>query len=61
MTQDLYPMRQVDVELSDGDNNIQKESAGDDAEDKGGSSTKLIAPSLMRSSVASQSHHSAAS
>jgi hypothetical protein len=45
--------------LSDGDNNGQKEFAGDDSEAKGGSSAEPIAPNLIGSSVASQTHHSA--
>jgi hypothetical protein len=59
MTQDLYPERQVDVELSDGENDGQKEPADDDAEGKGGSSTELIALNPIRSSMVGQIHHSA--
>jgi hypothetical protein len=51
--QDLYPDSQVDVELSDGDNNNeQNKPAGDEVEDKGAPSTEPIAPNPTDSSVA---------
>jgi hypothetical protein len=56
VVQDLYPERQVDVELSNGDNNGRKESAGDDAEDKGASLAEPIAPNLISYGVAGQTH-----
>jgi hypothetical protein len=57
-TQDLYPTSHVDVELSDGDNNGQKESAGDDVKGNVESSAEPIAPNLIGPSAAGQSHHS---
>jgi hypothetical protein len=60
MAQDLYPDCQANVELSDGDNNRMIESIGNDAEGKGASSTELIAPNLISSGVAVQTHPSAA-
>jgi hypothetical protein len=44
MIQNLYPDRQVDVELSDGDNNRRKESTGNDTEDKCASLAEPIVP-----------------
>jgi hypothetical protein len=50
---DLYPDRQVDVELSDGENNNgQNKPAGDDAEGKRAPSTEPIAPNPTGSGVA---------
>jgi hypothetical protein len=60
MVQDLYPDHQVDVELSDGDNNRRKESAGNDAEDKGAPLAEPTAPNLISSNAAGQTHPSAA-
>jgi hypothetical protein len=60
MTHDLYPTRQVDIELSNGDKNEKKESVGNDAEGKGRSSAESIAPNLIGPSTAGRSHHSTA-
>jgi hypothetical protein len=50
--QNLYPDRQVDIELSDGNNdNRQNKPAGDEAEGKRAPSTDLIAPNPTDSSV----------
>jgi hypothetical protein len=58
--QDLYPDRQVDVELSDGDNNNgQNKPIGDEAEGKEAPSIKLIAPNSTKSSMARDTHPSA--
>jgi hypothetical protein len=59
MVQDLYPDRQGDIELSDGDNKMRKESAGDDVEDKGASLAEPIAPNPISSSIAGWTHPSA--
>jgi hypothetical protein len=51
--QDLYPDRQVDVELSDDDNNNgQNKPVGDKAEGKEAPSIKSIAPNSTKSSMA---------
>jgi hypothetical protein len=60
MVEDLYPNHQVDVELSDGDNNGRKESASDDTEDKGTPLAKPIAPNSISSGMAGQTHPSTA-
>jgi hypothetical protein len=58
--QDLYPDRQVDIELSDGDNNDgQNKPTGDEAEGKGAPSTDPIAPNLTNSSALGETHPSA--
>jgi hypothetical protein len=46
--------------VSNGDNNKQKESVGNDAEGKGRSSAESIAPNLIGPSTVGQSHHSTA-
>jgi hypothetical protein len=58
MTQNLYLDRQVDVELSDGDNNGWKKPSGDDTKGGGASSVEQIAPKLISSSVLEQVHTS---
>jgi hypothetical protein len=60
MIQNLYLDRQVDVELSDGDNNRRKESAGNDAEDKSASLAEPIIPNRISSGMVGQTHPSAA-
>jgi hypothetical protein len=51
--QDLYPDQQVDIELSDGENNNrQNKSAGNDAEGKRVPSIKPIAPNPTGPSMA---------
>jgi hypothetical protein len=54
----LYPDRQVDVELSDGDDNVLKEPTGDDADDGGAASAEHIAPNPIGSNVLGQAHPS---
>jgi hypothetical protein len=56
--QNIYPDHQVDVELSDGDDNVPKEPAGDDAEGGGATLAKLIAPNLIGSNVLGRAHPS---
>jgi hypothetical protein len=46
--------------LSDDDNNERKESVGEDGEGKGASSAEPIAPNLISSGMAGQTHTSAA-
>jgi hypothetical protein len=58
--QDLYPDRQVDVELSDGENNNESiQPTSDEAEGKAVPSTKPITPNPTKSSVAGDTHPSA--
>jgi hypothetical protein len=54
----LYPNRQVDVELSDDDNNVLKEPADDDADYRGGTSAEHIAPNPIDSNLLGQAHPS---
>jgi hypothetical protein len=54
--QNLYPDRQVDAELSDGDDNVLKEPTSDDTDDGGATSAEHIAPNLIRSNVVGQAH-----
>jgi hypothetical protein len=54
--QNLYPGRQVDVKLSDGDDNMLKESTGDDVVDGGATSAEHIAPNPIGSNVVGQAH-----
>jgi hypothetical protein len=49
--QDLYPDREIDVELSDEDNNGQKEPAGDDVEGEGAPPVETLSPNLIGSSM----------
>jgi hypothetical protein len=56
MTQDLYPERQVDVEVSDEDNIGRTEPVGDDARAVGAPSVETLAPNLIGSSLAKQPH-----
>jgi hypothetical protein len=58
--QDLYPACEIDVELSDKDNNGQKEPTGDDAEGGGAPSVETLTPNLIGSSLAVMSHPSTA-
>jgi hypothetical protein len=51
MTQDLYPKRQVDVEVSDEDNNGQKELVGNDAGGVGAPSVETFTPNPIGSSA----------
>jgi hypothetical protein len=60
VVQDPYPDRQVNIELSNGDDNGRKEHASDDAEDRGAYLAEPIAPNPISSSVAKQTHPSAA-
>jgi hypothetical protein len=57
---DLYPAREIDVELFDEDNNGQKEPAGDDAEGGGAPPVETLASNPIRSSLAEKSHPSTA-
>jgi hypothetical protein len=52
MAQDFYPDCQIDVELSDKDNNGQKEPIGDDAGGEGAPSVETLTPNLIGSSLA---------
>jgi hypothetical protein len=54
--QNPYPVHQVDVKLSDGDDNMLKESTGDDAVDGGATSAEHIAPNSIGSNVVGQAH-----
>jgi hypothetical protein len=56
--QNLYLDRQVDVELSAGNNNVLKEPAGDDADGGGVTSAEHIAPNSIGSNVLGQAHPS---
>jgi hypothetical protein len=56
-TQNLYPDHPVDVELSDGDNNVLKEPASDDA-NGGVTSAEHIASNLIDSNLLGQAHPS---
>jgi hypothetical protein len=47
----LYPDCQVDVELSDGDDNVLKEPTGDDTDDGGATSAEHITPNPIGSNV----------
>jgi hypothetical protein len=58
--QNLYPDRQVDVELSDGNDNVLKEPTGDDANDGGATSAEHIAPNPISSNVVGPAHPSVA-
>jgi hypothetical protein len=58
--QNLYPDHQVDVELSDGNDNVLKEPTGDDADGGGATSAEHIATNLIGSNVLGQAHPSAA-
>jgi hypothetical protein len=49
--QNLYPDHQVDVELSDGNNSVLKEPAGDDADGRGATSAEHVAPKLIDSNL----------
>jgi hypothetical protein len=60
VTQDHYPECQVDVDVSDEDNNGLKEPVGDDAGGVGAPSVETFAPNLIRSSTAETPHPSAA-
>jgi hypothetical protein len=44
--------------LSDGDDNVLKEPTGDDADDRGATLVKHIAPNLIGSNVMGQDHPS---
>jgi hypothetical protein len=55
MAQDLYPDRQIEVELSDDDNNRQKEPIGDDARGEGAPSVETLAPNPIKSSLVEES------
>jgi hypothetical protein len=58
--QDLYLDRQVDVELSNGDNNNgQNKPDGDEANGQGAPSTEPIAPNPIESSMAGDTYPSA--
>jgi hypothetical protein len=50
--QGLYSDRKIDVDLSDEDNNGQKEPTGDDAGGDGAPSVETLAPNLIGSSLA---------
>jgi hypothetical protein len=56
--QNLYPDRQFDVELSDGDDNVLKEPTGDDTDDGGATSVEHMAPNHISSNALGQAHHS---
>jgi hypothetical protein len=67
--QDLYPRVSIDVEVSSGDDDVpkldalataQKKSVGDNAEDGGASSAKLIAPNPISSNAPGQTDPSVA-
>jgi hypothetical protein len=58
MTQNLYPDHQINVELSDGDDNGRPKPYGDDAEDSGAPSVEHIATNLIGSSTMEQVHSS---
>jgi hypothetical protein len=57
--QDLHPDREIDVEMSDEDNNGQNELAGDDAGGDGAPSVETLAPNPIGSSLAGESCPSA--
>jgi hypothetical protein len=57
-TQNLYPDRRVDVELSDGKNNVLKEPAGDDVDGGGATSAEHITPNPIDSNLLGQAHPS---
>jgi hypothetical protein len=52
MTRDLYPEHQVDVEVSDEDNNGQTELVSDDVGGVGAPSVETLAPNPIGSSAA---------
>jgi hypothetical protein len=54
----LYPNRQIDVELSDDDNNVLKEPADDDADGRGATSAEHVAPNPIDSNLLGQAHPS---
>jgi hypothetical protein len=54
--QNLYPDHQVDVELSDGDDNVLKKPTSDDADDGGATSAEHITPNLIGSNAVGQAH-----
>jgi hypothetical protein len=54
----LYPDRLVDVALSDGDDNVLKEPASDDANGGGATSVEHIAPNPISSNVLWQANPS---
>jgi hypothetical protein len=56
--QNLFPDHQVDVELSDGDNNVLKEPASDNADGGGATSAEHIAPNPIGSNMLGQAHPS---
>jgi hypothetical protein len=58
--QDLYPDWEIDVELSDEDNNGHNKSPGDDARGDGAPSVETLAPNPIGSSLAEESHPLAA-
>jgi hypothetical protein len=60
MTQNLYPDHQIDVELSDRDNNGRTKPSSDDTKGGGASSVEQIAPNPIGSSMLEQVHPSVA-
>jgi hypothetical protein len=56
--QNLYPDHLVDVELSDGDNNVPKKLAGDDADGGGTTSAEHVAPNPIDCNLLGQAHPS---
>jgi hypothetical protein len=60
LTQNLYPGHQIDVELSDGDDNGRLKPSGDDTEDGGAPSVEQITPNPIDSSTLEQVHSLAA-
>jgi hypothetical protein len=54
VTQDLYPERQVGVEVSDEDNTRRTEPIGDDAGGVGAPSVETLVPNPIGSSVVEQ-------
>jgi hypothetical protein len=58
--QDLYPAREIDVELSDEDNTRQNEPTSDDAGGDGVPLVETLAPNPISSSLVGESRPSAA-
>jgi hypothetical protein len=59
VTQDLYPDREIDVELSDEDNVRPNEPIGDDARGNGVPLAETLAPNLIGSSSTGETRPSA--
>jgi hypothetical protein len=60
MIQNLYPDHQIDVELSDGDNNGRSKPSSDDTEGGGAPLVEQIIPNPIGSSALEQVHTSVA-